>query len=106
MDDERWRVERLQENSARFIRGLKANGLDTLNTETAVVPVLCGEDDMAFELARRAHERGIFVLPVVSPAVPEGMARLRSTVTAAHTNEQIDRAVEVFADSARAIGVI
>lgn len=106
IDDETWRVERLQNNSARFIEGLKQSGLDTLNTETAVVPVLCGEDDLAFELARRSHEKGVFVLPVVSPAVPEGMARLRSTVTAAHTDDQIDRAIEVFSEAAKALGIL
>lgn len=106
IDDESWRVERLQNNSARFIEGLKQSGLDTLNTETAVVPVLCGEDDLAFELARRSHEKGVFVLPVVSPAVPEGMARLRSTVTAAHTDDQIDRAIEVFSEAAKALGIL
>lgn len=106
IEDESWRVERLQKNSARFIEGLNQSGLDTLNTETAVVPVLCGEDDLAFELARRSHEKGVFVLPVVSPAVPEGMARLRSTVTAAHTDDQIDRAIEVFSEAAQAIGIL
>jgi 8-amino-7-oxononanoate synthase len=106
IEDEPWRAEAVQRNSRLFIEGLRAEGLDTLNTETAIVPVLCGSDETAFQVAKDAHEEGIFVLPVISPAVPEGMARLRATVTAAHKPEQIERAVEVISKSAHRHGVL
>jgi glycine C-acetyltransferase len=104
--DEPWRVEKLRENAAQFIGGLKARGFDTMLTETAIVPVLCGSDEMAFSMTRCAQERDLFVLPVVSPAVPPGLARLRATVTAAHEPEDIQRAMDILADSGLKVGVI
>ena len=106
IEDEPWRAETLRRNTRAFISGLQASGLNTLNTETAIVPVLCGPDEAAFQVARRSHENGVFVLPVISPAVPEGAARLRATVTAAHELDEIENAVEVIAEAARHVGVI
>jgi 8-amino-7-oxononanoate synthase len=104
--DEPWRVEKLRENTHHFIQGLKDRGFDTLRSETAVVPILCGSDDRAFRVARESHRENVFVLPVVSPAVPAGLARLRATVTAAHTPEQIEHAMDVFAMAGRKFGVL
>lgn len=104
--DEPWRVEKLRENTKVFINGLKERGFDTLHTETAIVPIICGEDEAAFELTRACHERGLFVLPVVSPAVPPGLARLRATVTAAHEKEDIIRAMDLMAEAARELGIL
>ncbi|HMU94242.1 MAG TPA: aminotransferase class I/II-fold pyridoxal phosphate-dependent enzyme, partial [Anaerolineales bacterium] len=94
--DEPWRIERLNQNTKQFIGGLKSMGFDTLLTETAIVPVLCGEDDMAFAMTRECQHNDVFVLPVVSPAVQEGLARLRATVTAAHEPSEIERAMDVI----------
>ena len=104
--DEPWRIERLNENSKQFIGGLKGMGFDTLLTETAIVPVLCGEDDMAFAMTREAQHNDVFVLPVASPAVPEGMARLRATVTAAHEPSEIERAMDVIGEAGKKLGLI
>jgi 8-amino-7-oxononanoate synthase len=104
--DEPERVQALRENTEHFISGLKDLGFDTMQTETAIVPVLCGSDDRAFKMVKHCQREDVFVLPVVSPAVPEGMARLRATVTAAHTAEDIDSALSVFAKAGRASGVI
>ncbi len=104
--DEPWRVDKLTQNANRFISGLKQSGLDTMFTETAVVPVLCGEDDLAFAMTREAQHKQIFVLPVVSPAVPQGLARLRATVTAAHETDAIDRAIGIISESALQLGVL
>ncbi len=106
LEDEPWRVEALRKNSTAFISGLKSRGLDTMKTETAIVPILCGRDEPAYVMTREAHRENVFVLPVVSPAVPEGMARLRSTVTAAHSMEDIHRAVDVFERAAKVAGVL
>ena len=104
--DEPWRVERLNQNTKQFIGGLKSMGFDTMLTETAIVPVLCGDDDMAFAMTREAQHNDVFVLPVVSPAVPEGLARLRATVTAAHDPSEIERAMDVIGEAGRKLGVI
>ncbi|GAB4542661.1 MAG: pyridoxal phosphate-dependent aminotransferase family protein [Anaerolineales bacterium] len=104
--DEPWRIEALNRNTKQFIGGLKSMGFDTLLTETAIVPVLCGEDDAAFALTRECQMHDVFVLPVVSPAVQEGMARLRATVTAAHEPAEIDRAMNVIGEAGRKLGMI
>src|SRR5215210_9141913 len=104
--DEPWRVERLNLNTKQFIGGLKSMGFDTMLTETAIVPILCGEDDVAFAMTREAQHNDVFVLPVVSPAVPEGLARLRATVTAAHDPSEIERAMDVIGEAGKKLGVI
>ena len=104
--DEPWRVERLNQNTKQFIGGLKSMGFDTMLTETAIVPVLCGDDDIAFAMTRESQHNDVFVLPVVSPAVPEGLARLRATVTAAHDPSEIERAMDVIGEAGKKLGVI
>ena len=104
--DEPWRVERLNQNTKQFIGGLKGMGFDTMLTETAIVPVLCGDDETAFAMTREAQHNDVFVLPVVSPAVPEGLARLRATVTAAHDPSEIERAMDVIGEAGKKFGVI
>jgi glycine C-acetyltransferase len=104
--DEPWRVQRLSENTQLFISGLKSMGFDTMLTETAIVPVLCGEDERAFQMTAEAQHHDVFVLPVVSPAVPEGLARLRATVTAAHEPSEIERAMDVICEAGKKVGII
>ena len=104
--DEPWRVERLNQNTRQFIGGLKSMGFDTMLTETAIVPVLCGDDDMAFAMTRESQHNDVFVLPVVSPAVPEGLARLRATVTAAHEPSEIERGKDVIGEAGKKLGLI
>lgn len=104
--DEPWRIEKLTANGKQFISGLQSRGFDTMLTETAIVPVLCGEDDLAYALTRNVQERDIFVLPVVSPAVEQGKARLRATVTAAHETADIERAMDIIAEEGKKLGVL
>lgn len=104
--DEPWRIEKLRVNGRQFINGLKQCGLDTLCTETAIVPVVCGNDECAYRVTREVQQRDVFVLPVVSPAVPRDLARLRATVTAAHEPDEIQKAIGVIEEAARTIGVL
>jgi 8-amino-7-oxononanoate synthase len=104
--DEPWRVDKLNQNSRQFIDGLKGYGFDTLQTETAIVPVICGSDEKAFTMTQLAQHKDVFVLPVVSPAVEPGLARLRATVTTAHEPEEIAQAMEVIAWAGKEVGVI
>ncbi len=104
--DEPERIEKLNLNTQQFIGGLKSLGFDTMLTETAIVPVLCGEDETAFAVTRECQHNDVFVLPVVSPAVPEGLARLRATVTAAHDPSEIERAMEVIGEAGKKLGII
>jgi len=100
------RVEALNRNTRQFMGGLKQIGFDTMRTETAIVPVLCGEDERAYQMVQQCQHHDIFVMPVVSPAVPQGLARLRSTVTAGHTPQEIERALDVFEMAGKQIGII
>lgn len=104
--DEPWRITKLRENTDLFISGLKSAGFDTMLTTTAIVPVLCGSDERAFALTRAAQHADVFVLPVVSPAVPDGLARLRATITAAHEMGEIKRAMGVIEKAGRELGII
>jgi glycine C-acetyltransferase len=104
--DEPWRIEKVNANGVQFINGLKNAGFDTLLTTTAIVPVLCGSDESAYTLTQVCQYRDLFVLPVVSPAVPEGLARLRATVTAAHEPEEIEHALGVIIDAGHEIGIL
>ncbi|HEX2997589.1 MAG TPA: aminotransferase class I/II-fold pyridoxal phosphate-dependent enzyme, partial [Anaerolineales bacterium] len=96
----------LNQNTKQFIGGLKSMGFDTMLTETAIVPVLCGDDDAAFAMTRDDQHHDVFVLPVVSPAVPEGLARLRATVTATHEPSEIERAMGVIGEAGKKLGII
>ena len=106
MEQEPERVDKLRRNVELFLGGLKARGLNTLHSETPIVPIICGEDERAFQMTKLCQEEGIFVLPVVSPAVPVGLARLRANVTAAHSEEDIAYALDVFERAGRAVGII
>jgi glycine C-acetyltransferase len=104
--DEPERIEKLNLNTKQFIGGLKSMGFDTMLTETAIVPVLCGDDMSAYRMTREAQYNDVFVLPVVSPAVPAGLARLRATVTAAHEPSEIERAMDVIGEAGKKLGII
>lgn len=104
--EEPWRVEKLNQNAQQFITGLKQRGFDTMNTATAIVPVLCGTDELAYAMTREAQHKDVFVLPVVSPAVPPGLSRLRATVTAAHEQSDIEKAMDIMAESGQILGLI
>ncbi len=104
--DEPWRIEKLRANADQFIGGLKNAGFDTLYSTTAIVPVLCKTDERAFALTRECQHHDLFVLPVVSPAVPEGLSRLRATVLASHEPGEIDYALGVIEKAGKQIGII
>ena len=104
--DEPWRIEKLNRNTHQFIAGLRSAGFDTLLTTTAIVPVLCGPDERAYAITREAQHHDVFVLPVVSPAVPDGQSRLRATITAAHESGEIEHAMDVITTAGRQLGII
>jgi glycine C-acetyltransferase len=67
---------------------------------------MCGDDEKAFTMTRLCQHNDIFVLPVVSPAVPQGLARLRATVIATHEPDEIDHAIEVITRAGKEIGIV
>lgn len=106
IEREPWRVEKLQRIGRMFLNGLKSLGFDTLLSQTAIAPVITGDDDLAFLMTRLCHRSGVFALPVVSPAVPPGLSRLRVTVTAAHDPAHVELALDVLQKAGREAGII
>lgn len=104
--DEPWRLEKLRANTDQFISGLKGAGFNTLFTETAIVPLICGSDEAAFQMTAEGQKEGLFVLPVISPAVPAGLSRLRATITAAHETEEIAEAIQILEAAGKRLGII
>ena len=100
------RVKSLQANVNYFLKGLQERGFNTLNSETPIVPIVTGDDERAWLMAKLAQDEDIFVLPVVAPAVPVGMSRIRANVTAGHSLAEIEQAMDVFERAGRVTGVL
>lgn len=100
------RRERLWENTHFMAAGLAELGFDTGDSTTPVIPVVVGDDRLAFLMAYRLQEEGVFVNPVVSPAVPPERALLRTSYMATHTREHLSRALDGFARVGRETGLI
>jgi glycine C-acetyltransferase len=90
------RCKQLMSNVRYFVRRLREEGFDTGNSETAIVPVLLGNEAAAFEMAEQCNQEGIYVMPVIYPAVPKGTERLRMNVTCDHRREDLDYAVHAL----------
>ncbi len=106
IEDEPERVTALHSITARYSEGLKAQGWNTMDSTTCVVPVLVGDEGKTMDLTRMLFDRGIFVCPIVHPAVPRGMDRLRTCLMATHTEADIDQALAAFSEAGTALGII
>ena len=106
MLDEPWRIERLWTSTRRFKAELTRLGFDTGRSETPITPVIVGESDAAIRFSNRLFEEGVFATSVVFPTVALDQARLRTIVTAALTDEHLDRALDAFARVGRELGII
>lgn len=99
-------LENLHRNIKIFMEEAKKRNLNTcLAGETAIIPVLVGEDCNAFILSNRLYESGVFVPPAVFPAVPKGQARLRFCVISDHKPEQIIKALDTLVSCADELGI-
>jgi len=106
MLDEPWRIERLWASTRRFKAELTRLGFDTGRSETPITPLIVGDSELAIRFSGRLFEEGIFATSVVFPTVALDQARLRTIVTAALTDEHIDRALESFAKVGNELGII
>ncbi len=98
--------QRLAENGRRFRAGLADLGFTLVPGEHPIIPVMLGEATLAQEMAARLLDEGIYVIGFSYPVVPKGQARIRTQMSAAHTEAQIDRALAAFAKVGRALDVI
>ncbi|MBK9257574.1 MAG: aminotransferase class I/II-fold pyridoxal phosphate-dependent enzyme [Saprospiraceae bacterium] len=99
------RIEKLWENTRYAMQALKSAGFDTGHSVTPIIPILIRDDYKTFQLTKLALEQGIFVNPVVSPAVPSTSSLIRYSLMATHTKEQIDESVDKLHSIAVQIGV-
>ncbi|MCL2332148.1 MAG: pyridoxal phosphate-dependent aminotransferase family protein [Actinomycetia bacterium] len=106
IEEEPWRVEQLQRVQGDYARGLMELGFDTMETDTAIVPVRVGDEGRTMDLTRGLFDRGIFVCPIVHPAVPRGTERLRTCLMATHTDEDLAQIFAAFKESGTEIGLI
>ena len=106
MESEPWRIERLWASTRRFKAELTRLGFDTGRSETPITPIIVGDSELAIRFSGRLFEEGVFATSVVFPTVALDQARLRTIVTAALTDEHLDRALEVIARVGRELGVI
>jgi 8-amino-7-oxononanoate synthase len=100
------RRARLWENTRFMAASFRSLGFDTGDSTTPVIPVVVGDDRLAFFMARRLDEEGVFVNPVITPAVPPGRALLRTSFMATHTREHLERALAAFAKVGREVGLV
>lgn len=91
---EPWRRDHLHALIARFRRGAAQLGLALMDSESAIQPLLCGDAARALSLSRQLRERGLLISAIRPPTVPAGTSRLRITLSAAHSEQQVDRLLD------------
>ena len=96
----------LHENSKRFRAGMTKAGFDLVPGNHPIIPVMLGDASVASEMAERLLGEGIYVVGFSYPVVPMGKARIRTQMSAAHTFDQIDRAIEAFTRVGMKMGVV
>jgi len=106
IESEPERIEMLWKNTNRMMKGLRDAGFDIGNTQTPIVPILVGDDEVAFKMVMMLQEECIFANVAVSPAVPPGKALIRTSYMATHTDEHLDRVLEAFKKVGKLIGLI
>ncbi|HUW39433.1 MAG TPA: aminotransferase class I/II-fold pyridoxal phosphate-dependent enzyme [Rectinemataceae bacterium] len=106
MEKEPEHVEKLWENAHFMMKGFRELGFDIGATQTPIIPVIIGDDEACFRLWRELFDNGLYANPVISPAVPQGMALLRTSYMATHTREQLTRALDIFEKAGKKLGVI
>jgi len=106
LEEEPERIEKLWDNTRYFKRGLGAAGFNTGVSETPITPVIVGEARTAHALSAALFEEGVLATGIGFPTVAEGKARVRTIVTATHTREELDRALEVFARVGKKLGIL
>jgi 8-amino-7-oxononanoate synthase len=106
MREEPERAERLAAISDRMHRELRAMGFNIGATVSPIIPIIIGDNIKTLVAWKTLFEAGVFVNPILSPAVPAGQELLRTSYMASHTDEQIDRVLQVYGEVGRKLGLI
>ncbi|MEM7736695.1 MAG: pyridoxal phosphate-dependent aminotransferase family protein [Deinococcota bacterium] len=106
VEQEPWHRHKLWRNVSRFKEGLEQLGFDTLGTQTQIIPVVIGPDDLTMIFWKALWEESIFTTPALPPAVPPGKSIIRTSINANHTEDQIDTLITIFEKVGKHLGVI
>ncbi len=106
LEEEPQRIEKLWSNTRFLKEGLKRLGFDIGTSETPITPVIVGDAALAHEFSRQLFAQGVFAQGIGFPTVPKGKARIRTIVTATHTEEELTRALEILGTVGRKLGII
>lgn len=106
LEDDNSLVEKLWENTSFFKKGLEGLGFNTGQSETPITPVIVGEGSRAVQLSTRLFEEGVFAQAIVYPTVAADKCRVRTIVTALHTNNELSKALDTFERVGKELGII
>jgi len=106
LEQEPERIERLWDNTRYFKGALQAAGFSTGQSETPITPIMVGEAAAAHQFSRELFTEGVYSTGIGFPTVPKGKARLRTMVSAAHTREMLDRALDILTQVGKRLGLI
>jgi len=98
--------DRLTANAKQFRAGMEAAGFTLKPGEHPIIPVMLGDAKLAQDMAAKLLDEGIYVIGFFFPVVPKGQARIRTQMSAAHTSEHIEKAIQAFTKIGRELGVI
>ena len=99
-------MKRLWDNARWWKASLKDLGFDTMASETPITPVFCGDEEKAVKMEKMLWDEGVYALSICYPTVARGKARIRTMPSAAHTQEELARALEAFRKAVKALAVI
>jgi 7-keto-8-aminopelargonate synthetase-like enzyme len=106
MQEEPERIERVNQIGEKMRKGYHELGFNTGNSITPIIPIIIGDDELTFRTWKLLFDRGVFVNPVISPATPQGRQLLRTSYMATHTDDQLDRVLDIFAKVGKQVGLI
>lgn len=106
IQEEPWRIKKLEENVEYFIRTLKKAGFNTLNSQTAIIPLIIGDEEKTLQVTRFLQDRNIFVLPILTPAVPPNTSRLRMNVTASMDRVHLDQVIDQIKEADKVFHIL
>jgi len=106
LEKEPERVQKLIDNANYMRKNLKAKGFNIIEGRTAIVPVIVGNDELAFKMWRMLYDSGVFVNVFISPGVPEGRQMMRTSYMATHEKEHLDEIIHHFENAGKALGLI
>lgn len=106
LEQEPERVDRLISNVDFVRKGMKDAGFTIIEGRTAIVPVIVGDDNLAFQMWRRLYDEGVFVNVFISPGVPEGRQMMRTSYMATHEKEHLQQIIDIFTKVGKELGIV